>query len=44
VSDEDRSEPLESSRLGLWRCSPSIRRQPRMSERLGLWRCSPVIC
>ncbi|GAA0716102.1 hypothetical protein GCM10009060_03600 [Halorubrum trapanicum] len=27
ASDEDRSESRESSRLGLWRCAPSVCRQ-----------------
>jgi len=35
VSDEDRSEPIESSRLGLWRWSPSSVRS-LITKRLGL--------
>ncbi|RLM72924.1 hypothetical protein DVK07_05315 [Halorubrum sp. Atlit-26R] len=44
VSDRARSEPRESSRLGLWRYPPSIRQQPFISKGLGLWRCSSPIC
>ena len=37
------SERTASSRLGLWRCSPSFSGQSRIAERLGLWRHSPSI-
>ena len=40
---EERSEAQESSRLGLWRCSQTVRQQLFIRERLGLWRCSPPI-
>ncbi len=40
---EARSKPRESSRLGLWRPSPSIRSHRFIAERLGLWRPSPSI-
>ncbi|WP_192812432.1 hypothetical protein [Halorubrum sp. T3] len=43
MSDEDRGEPIESSRLGLWRCSRSIRSRLFISEQLRLWRCSRSI-
>ena len=35
AGDEDRSEPIESSLLGLWRCALSVRYRRIISEWLG---------